>query len=322
MSSQTANGKAFEYAIIQQLQTQLTHHGFTVEQADSEPLTTAKNHFEAVSEQRQHNFLVGAGMGVEHVMTLEPHLQAPLGKLRIQLQSASTGVEGDPRDVIVSSQEGDWEMGISCKHNHSDLKHSRLSTTIDFGDQWMDIPVSEAYWLGVKPIFEQLLALKQSNITRWEEWQPQHTKTTRDQLKNQTFVIPVLQAFDAELQRLCKMPTVSSALITYIVGIKDYYQIMNYPTKKMAKVIAFNLHGKLGAPAAHNRERARVQKTKLPNSLISTVIRNTTLEVYFDQGWNLKFRLHTASSRIEPSLKFAVGLCSTPTSAYVHSQRW
>jgi hypothetical protein len=321
MSSQTSNGKAFEYAIIQQLQTQLTQGGFTVEQVDSEPLATARTHFEAVSEQKQRNCLVGAGLGVKHVITLEPHLQTA-GKVRIELQSASTGIEGDPRDVILSSQDVAWEMGISCKHNHSDLKHSRLSATIDFGHQWMGTPASEVYWLGVKPIFEQLLALKQSNISRWEEWQPQQTKTARDQLKNQAFVIPVLQAFDAELQRLCTMSTIPAALIKYLVGIKDYYQIMSYPTQKTAKVIAFNLHGTLGMPLANHRERARVQKTKLPNSLISTVFKKTTLVVYFDQGWNLKFRLHTASSRIEPSLKFAVGLCSTPTSAYVHSQRW
>lgn len=319
MSSQTANGKAFEYAIIDRLQAQLSETGSTVIQVDSEPLATAKEYFAQASPKQQQDCLQGAAVGVQHLIGLEPHLQIS-SAIELQIQGSNTGIQGDPRDVIISNREKNWEIGISCKNNHSDLKHSRLSPTIDFGQQWVGVPVSLLYWATVSPIFQQIADISQTGLSKWEQWRSQ--KGGGHEHKNQAFVIPILKAFESELKLLCLDPLVPSNLVKYIVGIKDFYQIMNFPSRKSSKIVAFNLYGKLSNSVEGRRERSRIPITKTPTSLISTVLRNTTLEVFFDQGWNLKFRLHTASSKIETSLKFAVGLCSTPTSAYVHTQFW
>ena len=54
------------------------------------------------------------------------------------------GQTGDVRDVILT--KNNWEIGISCKHNHQALKHQRLSNRIDFGLEWAGYPVSQNYW--------------------------------------------------------------------------------------------------------------------------------------------------------------------------------
>ncbi|RPD37239.1 HaeIII family restriction endonuclease, partial [Candidatus Liberibacter solanacearum] len=38
-----------------------------------------------------------------------------------------------------------------------------------------------------------------------------------------------------------------------------------------------------------------------------------------DGGWNISFRLHNASSKVEPSLKFDIQLVKTPINTGFHS---
>ena len=45
--------------------------------------------------------------------------------------------------------------------------------------------------------------------------------------------------------------------------------------------------------------------------------RETILLVTLDEGWQISFRIHNASSRIEPSLKFDINLVSAPHSLHV-----
>ena len=58
------------------------------------------------------------------------------------------------RDIVI--QINGTEIGISAKHNHQAVKHSRLSDKIDFGKEWGGHPVSSRYWKAVKPIFEDM----------------------------------------------------------------------------------------------------------------------------------------------------------------------
>ena len=41
-----------------------------------------------------------------------------------------------------------------------------------------------------------------------------------------------------------------------------------------------------------------------------------------DEGWTISMRIHNASSRIEPSLKFDVQLVSLPSSIYAQMEPW
>ncbi len=42
----------------------------------------------------------------------------------------------------------------------------------------------------------------------------------------------------------------------------------------------------------------------------------TTLLVTMNEGWQISFRIHSASSRIEPSLKFDINLVSASQSLF------
>ena len=47
-----------------------------------------------------------------------------------------------------------------------------------------------------------------------------------------------------------------------------------------------------------------------------------TIEVVCDEGWQISMRIHNASSRVEPSLKFDVQLVSFPSSLYTQTEPW
>ena len=52
--------------------------------------------------------------------------------LDLYIQQDEEGEKGDVRDIIVARKTLKWEIGLSIKHNHFAVKHSRLSPTIDF----------------------------------------------------------------------------------------------------------------------------------------------------------------------------------------------
>lgn len=79
-----------------------------------------------------------------------------LDELELKIQSDDKGKEGDVRDVLIIRRGIEWEIGLSVKHNHFAVKHSRLSKNLDFGKKWYGIDCSEQYWKDIKPIFEYL----------------------------------------------------------------------------------------------------------------------------------------------------------------------
>ncbi|MGN1195752.1 MAG: HaeIII family restriction endonuclease [Acutalibacteraceae bacterium] len=46
------------------------------------------------------------------------------------------------------------------------------------------------------------------------------------------------------------------------------------------------------------------------------------MEIACDEGWSLTMRIHNASSKIEPSLKFDVQLASFPSSIHAQVEPW
>ena len=48
----------------------------------------------------------------------------------------------------------------------------------------------------------------------------------------------------------------------------------------------------------------------------------TTVEIYMDNGWAFSFRIHSASTRVQPSLKFDVQFISTPASVLHIECKW
>lgn len=323
MASQTQSGKSFEYAIVRALTDLISLEGVSFLVVEDDMLRTARKHFDSLSQNDQKTCITSARAGLEHLVYLEPRLLNQTSSedvLRVYIQSSSTGAIGDPRDVIFSRTLHNWEIGVSCKNNHHDLKHSRLSPKIDFGLQWIGHPVSSQYWHETNFIFDKIQTLRDRGLNKWEEWL--FEKNTEIDDKNREFVIPVIEAFKTEMHRLCSDEAASAKILKYIIGSKDFYQVVSVPKQQLTQILTFNLYGTLNQPSQKQEPLVKIQASKLPSKLVDTEIQKTTMVAYFDRGWTLKFRLHTASSTIEPSLKFAIGLIGEPTSTYRNSCLW
>lgn len=62
--------------------------------------------------------------------------------LELLIQQDSHGKEGDVRDILIVRRNITWKIGLSLKHNHFAVKHSRLSKNLDFGQSWFGMPAT------------------------------------------------------------------------------------------------------------------------------------------------------------------------------------
>lgn len=246
---------------------------------------------------------------INFLVDIEPRLSnsiSPKDTLQLEIVSDSEGQSGDVRDVLAIRLLQKWEIGISAKNNHRAVKHSRLSQKIDFGEKWVGIPCSKAYFNEIWPIFDFLTNLKiKDKNTQWTSIPDMHDK----------IYVPLLNAFRTELLRLDKAnpSLIPQRLVEYLIGNKDFYKVIKGDNK--VEIQAYNLHGTLNQPFGKINPKARIQKLKLPTRLIEIVYEEnskTTLIVSLNEGWQISFRIHNASSRVEPSLKFDINLISAP----------
>ena len=231
--------------------------------------------------------------------------------LQLEIVSDKAGQSGDVRDVLAIRSLQKWEIGISAKNNHRAVKHSRLSNDIDFGYKWLNIPCSIEYFDEIKPVFDNLAKIRtvSKSTQKWETLGDYH----------KSIYVPILDAFRKELLRLDSdnFGIVAGRLIEYLVGRQDFYKVIK--GKNKVEIQAYNLHGTLNLPFENIKPKAKIQKLKLPNRLIEVVYQEnskTTLLVTLNEGWQISFRIHNASSRIEPSLKFDINLVSAPHSLF------
>jgi hypothetical protein len=206
-----------------------------------------------------------------------------------------------------------WEIGISAKNNHRAVKHSRLSNDINFGEKWLGVSCSLEYFTEIKPIFDKLAKLRTASkaTQKWATLGDYHTSV----------YVPILNAFRTELLKLDKENPgiVAQRLVEYLVGTQDFYKVIK--GKNKVEIQAYNLHGTLNLPFQAVKPKMKVPKLKLPNRLIEIVYQDnsqTTLMVSLTEGWQISFRIHNASSRIEPSLKFDINLVSSPHSLFTN----
>lgn len=144
---QTNNGKAFEYACVMSLYNRLCKDQ-EVSIEDTPQFRTAKNFFNSMSEKMKLDLTAAANAATRVIIRLEPQLEYPSTNipLYLSLQTDAQGIKGDVRDVLCIRRQNQWIIGLSCKHNHHAVKHSRLSDTIDFGAEWFNIPCSKQYF--------------------------------------------------------------------------------------------------------------------------------------------------------------------------------
>ena len=138
--------------------------------------------------------------------------------------------------------------------------------------------------------------------------------------------VPLLQAFLDEVSRAySEDSTIAVKMFEYLVGIKDYHKIVSHDKKRMTLVHTFNLHGTLNHPSKEKVSVFEVLKADIPTEIISMRFKknsNTTVEIYMDNGWAFSFRIHSASTDVQPSLKFDVQFISTPVSVMNIECKW
>lgn len=315
IATQTINGKAFEYALLNELYERLKVKT-VIKVIENEPYTTALKCFKIIKETEQSHHTLAASFAVNFLFDIEPRLSNGISEkdfLQLEIVSDKEGQNGDVRDVLAIRALQKWEIGISAKNNHRAVKHSRLSKDIDFGQKWLGIPCSETYFNDINQVFNTLAKLRTASkaTQKWVSLGDYHTSV----------YVPVLDAFKKELLKLdADNPgIVSERLIEYLIGNKDFYKVIKGYNK--VEIQAYNLHGTLNLPFESIKPKAKVPKLKLPTRLIEVIYQEnskTTLLVTLNEGWQISFRIHNASSRIEPSLKFDINLVSAPHSLFTN----
>ena len=314
MASQTINGKAFEYALLIEFYERLNKL-VNVLITENDPYLTAKGFFNNFREDEQDTFRITASASINFLLDIEPRLSNGICEddiLVLELVSDQAGQAGDVRDVLMIRALQKWEIGISTKNNHRAVKHSRLSNKINFGEKWLGVSCSENYFNEINPIFDMLLELKAlDKSTKWASIENMH----------QVVYLPILDAFRKELLRLDREnpKIVAENLVQYLIGNQDFYKVIK--GKKKVEIQAYNLHGTLNLPFEKVKPKAKIPKLKLPTRLIEIVYQEnstTTLLVSLNEGWQISFRIHNASSRVEPSLKFDINLVSAPHTLFTN----
>lgn len=308
-SKQMITGKSFEYSLLVQFEEKLKNQT-NVQVIKNSSFQIAKECFESVSVLEQSEYSLSASFAVNFLMDIEPRLSNDIGKgdiLQLEILSDDKGKKGDVRDVLAIRLLQKWEIGVSAKNNHHAVKHSRLSSGIDFGEKWIGIKVSKNYFEKVNPIFEKLekIRVESNKNKKWIEIGDYHTNV----------YIPILKAFIEELKNLQESnpSKVASNLVAYLVGNRDFYKVMK--GKNKVEIHAYNINGTLNLPFKNIQPKYKTPKVPLPTEIIDISFKtnsNTTAIVTMDKGWTLSFRIHNASSRVEPSLKFDINLLKSP----------
>lgn len=315
VAKQTQNGKAFEYALLNSFLERLQVLT-SVSVVESEPYKTAKKCFESFNQTEKGLYNLNASFAVNFLIDLEPKLSRGIDKtdiLQLEIVSDKQGQIGDVRDVLAIRSLQKWEIGISAKNNHRAVKHSRLSNYINFGEKWLGFSCSQNYFTEIKPIFDELAKLRTASkaTQKWSTLGDYHTSV----------YVPILNAFKKELLRLDEENPgiVAQKLVEYLIGNQDFYKVIK--GKNKVEIQAYNLHGTLNVAFKDVKPKLKIQKLKLPNRLIEVVYQEnsqTTLLVTLTEGWQISFRIHNASSRIEPSLKFDINLVSAPHTLFTN----
>lgn len=314
----TIKGKAYEYASLLAFINLLepTREVLVVENSS---LTVAKSRFlNDINASEQAEMLASATAGIQTILQLEPRiLDDGIEPLEISIQPDNVAKLGDVRDVLIIRKDISWEIGISVKHNHEALKHSRLSEKLDFADSWLKLSTSQKYFDSVRPVFANLRDLQERKV-KWRSLER----------KKEDVYVPVLEAFMVEINDLYAKhgSKVTSGLISYLLGSNgaDYYKMIHQKSHQ-TRIIPFNIFGTLNLSSSKSSPSKIIPGVDLPTKIIDLSMKDnslTTVILTMDKGWAIAFRIHSASTIVQPSLKFDIQLIGQPANLYYLDVAW
>lgn len=314
----TIMGKAYEYAAVLAFLNAVSPIRNVILVENSSLEIARSRYLNDISEVERSEMLASADAGVQLILKMEPRItEDGADPIQLLIQADNVAKNGDIRDVLVIRRDIKWEIGVSVKHNHEALKHSRLSAKLDFAKQWLNLSTSNEYFLAIAPIFGSLQDMKSKGI----EWRALNSK-------QEDVYLPVLDAFMEEMKRLYGQhgQRVTAGLIQYLLGSNgaDYYKMIHY-NSRVTRVIPFNLFGSLNQAASSRTPESKIPPINLPTKIIDISLKEkskTTVILTMDNGWAISFRIHSASTIVEPSLKFDIQLVGQPANLFFIDVAW
>ena len=191
MSKQSNNqGRAYEYICVLTLCEEIQKVRPAIVQINS-ALNANANAWNNISPFLQNVLTESAKATTATIFDMEPMLlEESEDMVVLTCQTDKEGKDGDVRDIVITRKDVKWEIGLSIKHNHFAVKHSRLGKSLDFGAKWFNVPCSQDYWNAIKPIFDYLSEQKTLD-KKWSELPS----------KDLQVYVPLLQAFMNEIKR-------------------------------------------------------------------------------------------------------------------------
>ncbi len=312
MSDKSNNqGRAYEYAWCLALEQKLSVFKKVVVDKQN-GFNACYRAYESLEKSLQERYLESAKQGVLLLLDCEPLLSEVIGssqnEITLSLQKDKLGEIGDIRDILIYFDR--FCIGLSIKHNHDAIKHSRLSKNLDFGEKWLGVGVSQNYKDTIKPLFERLENAKKEGML-WRDFPN----------KEQEIYAPLLQAFKKEVLRIDgnKKNKVPQKMVEYLLGKYDFYKAILLEREQKTKLEAYHFNNTLNR-SVKNKPKRIIPLSKLPTRMIYFDFKPksfNTLELVLNEGWSFSLRIHNASSRVEPSLKFDIKLLSKPESVAV-----
>jgi len=306
MSNASNNqGRAYEYICLLTLEKQISKYR-DVDIEKNSSYEAARTAWYSIDEALQITLFQSANAAVETIFAMEPLItEDGDDQLDLKIQKDSEGEAGDVRDILIIRRNIQWEIGLSIKHNHFAVKHSRLSPTIDFGEKWFGVPCSDIYWDSVNPIFSFLKEQKKNGL-KWSELDD----------KERDVYIPLLNAFINEIKDSYKRHSeIPKKMVEYLLGEFDFYKVISIDNKRITQIQTYNLRGTLNQPSNIEKAKITVPISSLPTRIISLDFKpdsSNTVELYMDNGWQFSFRIHNASTLVENSLKFDIQIIGMP----------
>ena len=220
----------------------------------------AQRAWKTLNAAMQNLYKISSYAAVAKIVALEPRMiEKGEDVLDLLIQADEKGESGDVRDILIIRNHIHWEIGLSLKHNHFAVKHSRLSDRLDFGNKWYGIPCSQNYWDDIRPIFSYLHAC-----------QKKHLKFKDLPDKDKNVYVPLLKAFIYEIQRqYSKHKNIPSKLVEYLLGEYDFYKIISIDKERMTQIQFYNLHGTLGMSSQTQEPAIIIPIASLPTRIVS-----------------------------------------------------
>ena len=236
MSNQSNDkGRAYEYICLQTLFREINDIR-PAEIIENSSFHAALRAWETIDIATRGTFIISAKAAVSTLFDMEPMLiENDDDCVELYIQPDTQGEVGDVRDIIIVRKDIRWEIGLSIKHNHFAVKHSRLGRNLDFGERWFGVPCSQNYWDEIRPIFMYVDQEKRAD-KKWSELPS----------KAEDVYIPLLNAFVNEIHRAdSENEDIPRKMVEYLLVEVDFYKVISIDNKNVTQIQTYNLRGTL-----------------------------------------------------------------------------